>query len=139
MNATVTALIGLIAWFVLLLLLMGGVRAGAVLTAGRKPNSFKPDGTDLSPFAHRLTRAHANCYECFPFLGGTLLLALATGSTALTDQLALVLLACRVAQSIVHLISTHVMAVNLRFAFLLAQIAIVATWLVHLYAKFSGA
>jgi uncharacterized MAPEG superfamily protein len=122
----------------LLLLLLGGTRAGAVMTAGRKPNSFKPDGSDVSPFAARLTRAHANCYEGFPFFGGTLLLALATGSTAITDPLALIALACRVAQSTVHMISTHVMAVNLRFAFLLAQVGIVVYWLFHLYGKLAG-
>lgn len=139
MNTSATALIGYIAWYIFLLLLLGGLRAGAVIAGGRKPNSFKPDGTDVAPFASRVTRAHANCYEGFPLVGGTLLLALATGSTAVTDPLALVLLACRIAQSTVHMISTHVMAVNLRFAFLLAQIGIVVYWLLHLYAKFAAA
>jgi uncharacterized MAPEG superfamily protein len=139
MNATALALTGYIAWFLALLLALGGARAAAVLSAHRAPNSFKPDGSDLSPFAARLTRAHANCYEGFPFFGGSLLLALATGSTAITDPLALVALACRVGQSTVHLISTSAMAVNLRFSFLLAQIGIVAYWLVKLYGKFAGA
>jgi uncharacterized MAPEG superfamily protein len=139
MNASALALIGYIAWFLALLLALGGVRAAAVATAHRAPNSFRPDGSDLSPFAARLTRAHANCYEVFPLVGGTLLAALATGSTVITDPLALVALACRIAQSTVHLISTSVMAVNIRFSFLLAQIAIVAWWLFKLYGKFAGA
>ena len=138
MNHTALALLAYIAWFLALLLLLGGVRAAAVGAGGRKPNSFRPDGTDVSPFGGRVTRAHANCYEAFPFLGGTLLLALATGSTSVTDPLALTALGCRVAQSTVHMISTHVMAVNLRFAFLLAQIGIVGFWLVGLYGKLAG-
>jgi uncharacterized MAPEG superfamily protein len=138
MNASALALTGYIAWYLILLLALGGARAGAVLTAQRAPNSFKPDGSDVSPFAARLTRAHANCYEGFPFFGGTLLLAMATGSTAITDPLALIALACRVGQSTVHLASTSVMAVNVRFAFLLAQIGIVAWWLVKLYGKLAG-
>jgi uncharacterized MAPEG superfamily protein len=111
---------------------------GAVLTGSRAPNSFRPDGTDVAPFAGRLTRAHANCYESFPFFGGTLLLALASGSTAITDPLALVALACRVGQSSVHLASTSVMAVNLRFSLFLAQVGIAGYWLVRLGAKFFG-
>ncbi len=138
MNATALALIGYVAWFLALLVALAGARTAAVLSAHRAPNSFKPDGSDMPPFAARLTRAHANCYEGFPFFGGSLLLALATGSTAITDPLALVALACRLGQSTVHLISTSAMAVNLRFSFLLAQIGIVAYWLVKLYSKFAG-
>ena len=138
MNATALALTGYIAWFLALLVALGGARAGAVLTARRAPNSFKPDGSDMAPFAARLTRAHANCYESFPFFGGTLLLALATGSAAITDPLALIALACRIAQSTVHLASTSVMAVNLRFGLFLAQVGIVAYWLYKLFGKFFG-
>ena len=138
MNASALALTGYIAWFLALLLTLGGARAAAVVTAHRAPNSFKPDGSDISPFAARLTRAHANCCESFPFFGGTLLVALATGSTAITDPLALVALACRVGQSTVHLASTSVMAVNVRFSLFLAQIGIAAYWLIKLFAKFVG-
>jgi uncharacterized MAPEG superfamily protein len=138
MNASAIALIGYVAWYLFLLLALGGARAGAVLTAHRAPNSFRPDGSDMPPFAARLTRAHANCYEGFPFFGGTLLLALATGSTAITDPLALIALACRGGQTTVHLLSNSAMAVNFRFAFLLAQIVIVVYWLFKLFGRFLG-
>ncbi len=139
MNASAIALTGYIAWFLFLLLIIGGVRVGAVLKGERAPNSFRPDGSDMYPFAGRLVRAHANCYESFPFFGGTLLIALSTGSTAITDPLALLALGCRVGQSIVHLYSTSVMAVNVRFALFLAQVAIVLYWILKLAAKLSGA
>ncbi len=137
MNASALALTGYIGWFMLLLLMLATVRVGAVLTAHRAPNSFRPDGTDMTPFVARLVRTHANCYESFPLIGGTLLLAMATGSTAITDPLALVLLACRIGQSIVHLASVSNLAVNLRFALFAAQIGIAAYWLLQLYSRFS--
>jgi uncharacterized MAPEG superfamily protein len=139
MNTSALALVGYIAWYVALLLLMGGTRVGAVLTAGHAVNTFKPDGSDVAPFGQRVTRAHANCYEGFPFFGGTLLLALATQTTAITDPLALVALAFRVAQSTIHMVSTHPVAVNLRFACLLGQVGIVGYWLAQLYSRFAGA
>ncbi len=138
MNASALALTGYVAWFLLLLMTLGGVRVASVLTAKRKPNSFKPDGSDMTPFVGRLVRAHANCYESFPFFAGPLLLALATGSTVITNPLALIALACRVGQSSVHLASTSVMAVNLRFAFFLGQVGISICWLAQLYEKFAG-
>jgi uncharacterized MAPEG superfamily protein len=139
MNASALALTGYVGWFLALLLALGGARVTAVLTAHRAPNSFRPDGSDMPPFAARLTRAHANCYESFPFFGGTLLLALASGSTAITDPLAPIALACRIAQSTVHVASTSAIAVNIRFAFFLAQVGIAVYWLARLYGKFFGA
>ena len=136
MNASALALTGYVAWFLVLLLTLGGLRVTAVVTARRAPNSFKPDGSDMTPFVARLVRAHANCYESFPWFGGTLLLALATGSTPITDPLALLVLACRVGQSVVHMSSTSAMAVNIRFTFFLVQVGIVISWLLQLCAKF---
>jgi uncharacterized MAPEG superfamily protein len=138
MNETAVALIGYIGWFMVLLLLLATVRVMAVVTDQRAPNSFRPDGTDMTPFVARLVRAHANCYESFPLVGGVLLLALATGSTTTTNSLALVVLACRIGQSVVHLASVSNLAVNLRFALFAAQIGIAAYWLLQLYTKFAG-
>lgn len=138
MNASALALTGYIGWFMILLLILATVRVTAVMTARRAPNSFRPDGTDMTPFVARLVRTHANCYESFPLIGGTLLLALATGSTGITDSLACVLLACRVGQSIVHLASVSNLAVNVRFAFFGAQIGIVVYWLLQMFSRFGG-
>jgi uncharacterized MAPEG superfamily protein len=138
MNASALALTGFMAWYMILLLTLATVRVMAVMTARRAPNSFRPDGTDMTPFVARLVRAHANCYEAFPLIGGALLLAIATGSTDITNGLALTLLACRIGQSAVHLASVDNLAVNLRFALFAAQIGIVAYWLLQMYSKFSG-
>ena len=87
-------------------------------------HSFDPSGADVSPFSNRLCRAHANCYESFPILGGLLLLAIATDNTAITDGLAYYLIGARVLQSASHLSSPGNFAVNARFAFFLAQFGI---------------
>ena len=84
MRASALAFSGYIGWFMILLLTLATVRVMAVMTARRAPNSFRPDGTDMTPFVARLVRAHANCYEAFPLIGGALLLAMATGNSSIT-------------------------------------------------------
>jgi uncharacterized MAPEG superfamily protein len=85
----------------------------------------------VSPFTNRLCRAHANCYESFPILGGLLLLAIATDNTAITDGLAYYLVAARVLQSATQLVSSSNMAVQLRFAFFVAQLGIALWWILE--------
>jgi len=76
----------------------------------------------------RLARAHANCLEGLPIFGGLQVVALLTGKAGLTDPLAPWLLAARLVQSLIHLASTSVMAVNLRFAAFAVQLGIAAYW-----------
>jgi uncharacterized MAPEG superfamily protein len=80
----------------------------------------------------RLARAHANCIEGLPLFGGLLVFAIVLGKTAATDGLALWFLAARIAQSIIHLISTNVVAVSARFAAFAVQMAIGVYWIVAL-------
>lgn len=137
MNATALALTGFIGWFVFLLLSLGGVRILATLK-GKAPNSFRPDGTDVSDFAVRLVRAHANCYESFPIVGGLMLLALATQTTEITNPLALIVLAARIGQSSIHLASTSNLAVQARFSLFLVQVGISIYWLTAFWQRFAG-
>lgn len=139
MSSTALALAGYVAWMLALIVGIEILRTQAVLRSGREPNSFVPDGSDISPFANRLCRAHANCYESFPIIGGLLLLALAVGESSITNPLALWLLAARVAQSIVHLSSGSATAAQIRFAFFLVQLGIAVTWLVRLVARAAAA
>jgi len=113
-------------------------RTHAVLFKNRAVNSFQPDGKDVSDFSARLARVHANCYESFPFIGGLLLLALATNLTAITSPLALVLLACRIGQSLIHLVSTSGLAVQVRFALFVAQFLIAAWWTIQFAQTFAA-
>jgi hypothetical protein len=78
----------------------------------------------------RLCRAHANCVENFPIVGGLLILALVSGMPDVTEATALPMLLARVAQSLVHVTSGSSLAVNIRFLFFAVQLAIAVYWVV---------
>ena len=132
MSASAVAVSGYITLMLVLVVLIGIIRTLEVINKGRAPNNFKPDGSDVSAFSHRLARAHANCYESFPIVGGILLLALAIGQAPITDALAPWAIAERLAQTMTHLISTRSMAVQIRFFFFTVQLVIVAWWIIRL-------
>ncbi len=135
MSHSSLALALFITWALSLLLLMEVLRSRLVL-AGRVPsNEFKPDNSNLSPFMQRLARAHANCVESLPVFGGLLILALATGQSAVTDPLALWFVLARVVQSSIHLASLSVLAVNARFAAFVVQMGIGVYWAVALLSR----
>lgn len=133
MTYTGIALLGYILWTILLLIALAIYRTGLVQSKQRNGLKFSPDGTDVPAFGNRLTRAQANCSESFAVVGGALLYSLAVNATAVTDSLALVLLGARIGQSIVHLISTNNLAIQLRFVLFLAQIGIVIYWILRFF------
>lgn len=127
------ALLGLVAWSLLLVFLLVNQRGLLVLSGRMRVNAFAPDGSNTpSEFGQRLVRAHANCVETLPLLAAVLLYAIASGQTTLTDPLACVLLGARLFQSCMHLISTSALFVWLRFAGFLVQLLILAWWLLGL-------
>ena len=128
MNSSLLALTGFVTWTLLLLVLMESLRSRLVLLKAVPSNGFQPDNGNLSPFMQRLARAHANCLEGLPVFGGLLVIAALAGQTAITDPLALVLLGARVVQSLIHLASLSVMAVNLRFSAFAVQMLIALYW-----------
>ncbi len=134
LSNTQVALLGYIGLFLVLLLILAGLRTMVTLSGKKKANEFLPTGEDVSPFSKRLCRTHANMYEFFPIYGGVLLYAIATGQSAVTNGLALIFLGARVLQALTHLISTSVMAVQVRFFFFLVQFFIGAWWVL----KFAG-
>jgi len=127
-SSSIVALTGFIAWALLLLVLMEVIRSQLVLRGKVPANGFTPDNASLSPFMQRLARAHANCVEGLPIFGGLLLVAVVTGRSSLTDPLAYVFLACRVFQSLVHLVSLSPTAVKVRFTAFAAQMIIGVYW-----------
>lgn len=138
MNATMIALLGYIGWTLVLLVALALYRTHLVINRKKSANGFKADGSDSPPFGQRLTRAQANCVESFAFIGGLLLFALATDFSDVTNGLAYVLLVARLGQSLSHLISTSVIAVQIRFVFFLAQIAICIYWIALFFMKYLG-
>jgi uncharacterized MAPEG superfamily protein len=136
MNASIVVLLGYISWTLLLLLTLALYRTYLSQSGKFTGLKFKSDGSDVPDFGNRLTRAQANCVECFSFIGGVLLLAIATDSTSITNGLAHILLGARLGQSIVHLVSTSDVAIQARFVLFLIQFGIVIYWVLELFAKF---
>ncbi|PAV46722.1 MAPEG family protein [Pseudomonas sp. HAR-UPW-AIA-41] len=133
LTATACALLGLVAWALVLVLLLVNQRGLMVMTGKMKVNAFAPDGSNTpSDFGQRLVRVHANCLENLPLQAAVLLYAIAAGQTALTDPLAGLLLGARLFQSVMHLISTSPLFVWLRFAGFFIQLGILAYWLLLL-------
>jgi uncharacterized MAPEG superfamily protein len=132
MSPSALALVGYVAWMLLLAITILSWRTVLVLAKKRAANSFTPSGEEVSPSCNRLCRAHANCYENLPIFAALILLALVTDNAGITDSLARWALVARVAQSTVHLISTSEIAVSLRATFHSVQLGIEAYWVVQL-------
>ena len=129
MTSTSCAIIGLASWYVAVLLLLAVFRVYISVATRKAANTFAPDGSDVPGFGQRLVRVHANCYENIPLYLAVLLFAMVSNQTAVTDPSAMILLGARVGQSVVHMISTSVPAVLLRFALFLVQVLTVVCWL----------
>jgi uncharacterized MAPEG superfamily protein len=120
-------LVGLALWSVA----MTFVLVGARVSSGKELNSFKADGNDLGAFGLRVTRAHANCLENLALPAAIILLAMvqAQGQPAITDALALVFLASRIGQSLVHMLFTQsVPIVVVRATLFVVQHVIIIIW-----------
>lgn len=128
MSNTAFSLIGFISWTLFLLVIMEAIRTYLVVTGKVPANGFNPANSNLSPFMQRLARAHANCIEGLPVFGGLLAVAIMLEKAAVTDGMSLWLLTARMAQSIIHLISTSTIAVSARFTAFAAQMAIGVYW-----------
>ncbi|MFR0690041.1 MAPEG family protein [Pseudomonas sp. NY15435] len=127
------ALLGLVAWTVLLVLLLVNQRGLLVMSGRMKVNVFAADGSNTpGAFGQRLVRAHANCVENVPLFCAVLLYAMVTQQTVITDPLAPTLLVARIVQSVVHLLSTSALAVWVRFAAFFVQLIILIWWLLRL-------
>jgi uncharacterized MAPEG superfamily protein len=127
-NVSMNVLVGLTAWTLFLVILMEALRSRLILTGAIAANKFRPDNSNLSPFMQRLARAHANCVESVPLFSVLLITALLTNQTSVTDPLAPLLLAARLFQSCVHIVSLSVLAVWLRFLAFALQIGIAVYW-----------
>lgn len=134
MTPTATALLGFAAWYLLLTFALGLFRSGLVLSGKKAANTFATDGSDVGAFGRRLNRARDNCFETLPLFVAIALAASIANKLAVLDPLALYVLYARVGQSVTHLASTNIMAINVRFFFFIVQVVIYAIWVVQLLA-----
>ena len=132
MGTTATALIGFAGWFALLSIALGLYRVGLVVAGKKAPNTFATDGLDLVPLGRRLTRARDNCFETLPLFAALALGANIAGRLDVIDPLAMSVLYLRIAQSLVHVTSTSVPAVQLRATLFFGQMLIYAWWAIRL-------
>ena len=128
MSPTLTALVAFAAWAALLVFGLANLRIVYARRTQQALNRFTPDGSDLEGLGQRWTRAHLNCLEFLPIAATVGLAAVVTGNAAVTDPLAMVLLYLRIAQTVVHLISTAVPFVLIRATLFVGQLAIVLSW-----------
>ena len=134
MGGTATALVGFAGWYTLLSVGLGIYRIRLVLSGRKAANSFATDGSDLEPIGRRLTRARDNCYETLPLFAAIALGASLAGRLDVTDPAAMWVLYARVGQSVTHIVSTSVPAVQLRAGLFFVQMGIYLWWAVRLLA-----
>jgi uncharacterized MAPEG superfamily protein len=132
MGATATALVGFAGWFALLSFALGVYRIGLVLSGRKAANTFATDGSDLEPIGRRLTRARDNCYETLPLFAAIALGASLAGRLNVTDPLAMWVLYARIGQSLTHIASTSVPAVQIRASLFFVQVLIYGWWAIRL-------
>jgi uncharacterized MAPEG superfamily protein len=120
---SITALIAYALWAVALVIALAIVRTAMVLGGRAQANSFTagtPHGTDAY---WRLNRAHLNTLENLPIFAAIVLCGWVVGmETATFNRLAAIVVAARIVQSLIHLVSGSVAAVSLRFAAFAVQL-----------------
>ena len=130
MSATESTILWLVIWWAALLVQLPLIRLLASKSTGSM--MFDPNGSDLEGYGRRLTRAFCNCQENIPLFIGVLLFAIVSDNTAITNGTACWLLYARIAQSVVHLLSTSTPMIMVRFSFYLIQVGLIIYWAVRM-------
>jgi uncharacterized MAPEG superfamily protein len=126
MNSTLFALAGFAAWTLLLTFILLNLRGYYAFLSKNKIalNKFSPDGSDVQGFGQRLTRAHLNCIEMLPSFCAIVIVASLSNQIDMMESTVMYVLYARILQSVVHLMSTSVIAVVLRASLWGAQLAL---------------
>lgn len=134
METIYLTLIGFTLWTLGLGVSLTSFRSVQVLLGKKKSNEFPAGIQHGSDFNWRLNRAHLNSLENLPlFLAVVFLTANLGMIDSFVNQAGIVILGARVLQSLTHLISTSVLAVNIRFTFYTIQIVTYIVLLVRLF------
>jgi hypothetical protein len=137
MTPPLWALVGWVAWTMLLVSAVVGTR-GLEMLAGRKKSNEFPSGTPHGSERYwRLNRAHANSVENLVLVATLVMVGtLAHVESRAFTLLPVVALGARVGQSLAHIWSSSVMTVNVRFTFFLAQYICFAWMIVEIVRRF---
>jgi uncharacterized MAPEG superfamily protein len=130
-------LVGFAVWTLIVLMAGVGIQRWSQILSGRAVlTDFPADTVHGSAAYRRAMRAHANCVENLPVFAAIVLSGhLAGAHTAVDTTLCQTLLVARVAQSSIHLLATETnTSVGWRFAFFMAQMAIMMALILRLVA-----
>ena len=120
---SITALILFALWAIALVLMVGADRILLVLRGEAKANSFAAGTPHGGESYWRINRAHLNTLENLPVFAAIVLAGWVVGmETSTFNRLAVIVLAARILQSIIHIASGSVTAVTLRFTAFAVQI-----------------
>ncbi|MDX2425350.1 MAG: MAPEG family protein [Cycloclasticus sp.] len=140
MNTTLNALAGFAGWTLLLTFVLVSMRMYYALVCDQKIalNNFQPDGSDVDGFGKRLTRAHLNCIETLPVFASLVIVASLSSQLAIMEATVMYVLYARIAQSVVHIISTSLVAVLIRATLWTVQIALLICYAYQLIIPMIG-
>ena len=138
MNQTLIALAGFAGWTLLLSFLLLNMRAYYTFVSKDKVplNNFSPDGSNTPGFGQRLTRAQLNCIEMLPAFAALVIVAAFSQQLDLMNSTVMYVLYARIGQSVIHMISTNIIAVIIRASFWGVQLGLL---LFYSYLLLSGA
>ncbi len=134
MSAATHVLLLFAAWTLFLAVIYVGYRVVLVLTFKERANAWTrgaPEHVDPAVIT-RFNHAHLNCLETLPLYAAVVLFAYMQGQLSVLDGLAYVFLGARVAQGVIHVISTSPIMVFLRANALLVQWVLLIFWMVQL-------
>lgn len=134
MTAATHVLLLFVAWTIVMAFGYVGYRIALVLSFKERANAWTRGAVEHQDpaWVTRFHHAHLNCLETLPLYAGLVLVAYTQGQLGVIDGLAYVFLGARVAQSVIHAISTAPLMVFLRANALLVQIGLLIYWLVAL-------
>jgi uncharacterized MAPEG superfamily protein len=113
---SITALIAYALWAVVLVIAVGLWRTVLIMRGKARANSFTSGTPHGSDAYWRINRAHLNTVENLPIFAAIVLSGWVVGQeTANFNRLAAIVVAARIVQSLIHILSGSVTAVALRF------------------------
>ncbi|HQT64999.1 MAG: hypothetical protein B7Z75_09745 [Acidocella sp. 20-57-95] len=118
-------------WTLLLVVFYSGYRVIPILRGTKKPNAWTRGGAVDEPgVITRTHHAHLNALETLPIFAAVVLAGAALGKPAPANAVGEFIVVLRVAQSVIHMISTSPMMVLLRAVAFFAQILLIL-WMIR--------
>ncbi len=132
-HPAIIALLGFVSWTLALGFSLVSIRSFKVLMGTNKSDEFPAGIKHGSEFYWRLNRAHLNCIENLPLFGVLVLVGVFAGVLDETFGLvSQIVLGARIFQTLAHLSSGSVFAINARFTGFIVQYGSFAYLLWHI-------